>query len=200
MLPASINGKMNVLAWPATLESGHLVLATTSDTAASNWNSPSITNSGFNLRASITASSIFSWRPPERVIIYDQDTSNPWVSKNIVGSWLEINFKEEKVKINGYSLKSPQWGPHSDTLQNWVIDGSKDGKNWIEIDKRENDNYLNGPGYEHYYPISKTIDEFQYIRIRNTGQCHCGCSAYLALINFEVYGDITISNQKIDSK
>ena len=149
---------------------------------------------------SITASSIFSWRPPERVIIYDQDTSNPWVSKNIVGSWLEINFKEEKVKINGYSLKSPQWGPHSDTLQNWVIDGSKDGKNWIEIDKRENDNYLNGPGYEHYYPISKTIDEFQYIRIRNTGQCHCGCSAYLALINFEVYGDITISNQKIDSK
>ena len=56
MLPASISGKINVLACPATFESGHFVFATTGLTAASNWNSPSITKFGSIFLASITAS------------------------------------------------------------------------------------------------------------------------------------------------
>ena len=47
MLPASMDGKMKVLAWPATGEPLHLVAATTGDTAASNCSSPSIASSGF---------------------------------------------------------------------------------------------------------------------------------------------------------
>ena len=126
---------------------------------------------------------------PENLINYN------WVhefySENVPNSWFEVNFKNNKVKINGYSLKSANYGQNSYHLKNWVIEGSNDRSTWTEIDRKENNYDLNGRNYQKYYPISQLTDEFQFIRIRNIGKNHAN-NNYLMLTNFEFYGEIFI--------
>ena len=64
MLPALMSGNTNVLACPATLLSGHFVLATVGETAASNCNSPSIASSGYLSFALLAAERTLSTASP----------------------------------------------------------------------------------------------------------------------------------------
>ena len=140
---------------------------------------------------SITSSSTSNYKP-EQVI--DYDWNNHWNSKDTPNNWLEINFKELKVKINGYSLKSPSCGSNWHHLKNWVIEGSKDKNNWIIIDKKVNDSNLNRPPNQNYFPLSNISDDYQYIRIRSIGKNHANYDV-LIITNFEIYGEI-ITNSK----
>ena len=129
---------------------------------------------------------------PEQVIDYNfQDF---WCSSMIIGSWLEINFRQFKVKLNGYSLKSSNAKINERHLKNWIIEGSNDRGNWTEIDKKENNFDLNGPNYEQYFPISNADNFFQYIRIKNIGYNHsdrvAGGRKRLLFTNLEIYGEI----------
>ena len=126
---------------------------------------------------------------PENLINYN------WVhgfySEDVPNSWFEVNFKNNKVKINGYSLKSSNYNQNCDShLKSWVIEGSNDRSNWTEINKKEN-NYDLYSHNQKYFPISQLTDEFQFIRIRNIGKNHFN-DDYLMLTNFEFYGKIFI--------
>ena len=149
------------------------------------------------------------------------------MSDNNPGNWLEFDFKKYKVKITGYSLKTNNGPPNQQYhLKNWVIEGSQDGSEWIEIDKQENNNDLNGSNYSHYYPISDSNEEFQYVRIKSTGENHYNYQLlqfqnlnfwsnpnlwqnqvnsqtfhYLMIANIEFYGEIRIpksNNNEVD--
>ena len=129
---------------------------------------------------------------PELVIDYNL-TGCKWWSEDIPGSWLEINFKKYKVKINGYSLKACSGNPNTCYhLRNWVIEGSTDRTNWVEIDKRINNTDLNGRDHQQYYSVtSKPIDEFQFIRIKSIGKNNGGPPTdHLHFTNIEFYGQI----------
>ena len=138
---------------------------------------------------SISASSSQHNRP-EQVINYNWNEK--WHSDGNPGNWLEINFKQFKVKVDGYSLKTMNSPPDQDChLKNWIIEGSKNKIDWIEIDREVNNYDLNGANYQHYYPISKELDYFQYVRIRSIGDNHfIFCANYLEFTNIECYGDI----------
>ena len=126
---------------------------------------------------SISASSTLSNGPqfsPEHVINYTNNYNNTfWMSDNNPGNWLELDFKNIKLKLTGYSLKTSN-GPISQAhhIKNWILEGSQDGIEWNEIDRQENNNDLNGPNYQHYFPISDSDEEYQYIRIKSIGQSH----------------------------
>ena len=141
---------------------------------------------------SITASSVNDSCGPEHLIEYDSNSY--YYSNNNAGNWIEINFKEKKVKINGYSLRTYGYGYNGYNLKNWVIEGSKDKNQWIEIDKKENNFDLNGSSFEHHFPISKSTDAFQYIRLRSIGLNHYG-NNHIILTKLELYGEI-ITNSK----
>ena len=76
-----------------------------------------------------------------------------------------------------------------------MLEGSNNRQKWIIIDTKKNNYDLNGPYKEHYYPISPTTDEFQYIRLRAIGKCHwadhVGCNFYfLVFSKIELFGEI----------
>ena len=129
---------------------------------------------------------------PEQVINYDWN--DHWFSNKSQNNWLEIDFKNRKVKINGYSIKTyDNQDSMNCHLKNWIIEGSKDRNKWIEIDKKENNYDLNGANFQHYFPISQTTDDFQYIRIRCIGINHSQDNAfvyYLDFTNIEFFGEI----------
>ena len=79
-------------------------------------------------------------------------------------------------------------------LKNWVIEGSNDQNQWIEIDRKENNFDFNGSNYQHYFPITKSENVFQYIRIRNIGKTH-NDQYWLVLTNIEFYGEIFNNDQ-----
>ena len=125
---------------------------------------------------------------PENLINYNWEYG--FYSRNVLNSWFEVNFKNNKVKINGYSLKTAGYFQNENHLKSWVIEGSNDRSNWTEIDKKEN-NYDLYSHNQKYFPISQLIDEFQFIRIRNIGKNHSDEDC-LVLVNFEFYGEISI--------
>ena len=136
---------------------------------------------------SIKASSVTNPYIPEHLIDYDSDSL--YDSNSKAGNWIKINFKEKRVKINGYSLRTYESSQNNSHLKNWVIEGSNDKRQWIEIDKKENNYDLNGSYFEHYFPISKSTDEFQYIRLRSIGFTHAQ-NHYIILTKLELYGEI----------
>ena len=139
---------------------------------------------------SITASST-EFGSPKQVI--DYNWSGFWASDTSPGNWLEFDFKDLKVKINGYSLKTYADGQNWIHLKNWALQGSQDRNQWIEIDRKINNSDLNGSRNKMYYSISGAVDSFRYIRLKSTGLNHCPNSPYnnrLGLTNIEFYGEI----------
>ena len=109
---------------------------------------------------------------PEKVI--DYETNDDWFSNGNPDNWIEFNFKNQKVKINGYSIKTYNNATNWHHLKNWIIEGSNNRNQWMEIDKKENNSDLNGRNYQCFFPISRRGDEFQYIRLRMIGTNHHG--------------------------
>ena len=133
-----------------------------------------------------TSSSTDSY--PERAIDFERDYY--WNSLNRTGEWWETNFKEMKVKMTGYSIMSIDFEVNNVHLKNWVIEGKNEGEEWKEINRHINDNFLNGPKYQHYYSIKEEKTEpYQYIRIRNIGEDHLHDN-YLSFVHFEIYGEL----------
>ena len=140
----------------------------------------------------ITASSS-EYSRPEKVIDYDwKDT---WSSDNNKLNWWKIDFKEN-VLLSGYSLKTRNKDINTYHLKNWVIEGSIDNENWVEIDRQEDNYDLNGPSYQKYFPISSSNNhEFRYFRLKNIGRNHYGDLNhlnyyYMQFTNIEFFGII----------
>jgi hypothetical protein len=57
-------------------------------------------------------------------------------SCDALNRWLCSNFKNVNIKSRPYSIRSycDSWGY---LLKSWVVEGSNDGKSWIELDRRE---------------------------------------------------------------
>ena len=133
------------------------------------------------------------WKNPETVL--DYPNIEGWQSDMNPNNWIQFNFKTMMVNIDGYSLKTYNRASNIGHLKNWVIEGSSNGSEWVEIDKRENNNDLNGCYFEHYFPIS-TRKSYQYIRIRSIGKDHCedsntfAISHYMTIVNFEIFGSL----------
>ena len=140
---------------------------------------------------SISVSSSASNTQPEKVI--DYDWNGCWFSNSAENNWLEFNFKQNRVKLNGYSIKT-YTSSYTCHLRNWVIEGCNDRVNWEPIDIKKDNGDLNGNGKEHYFSISKKTDEFQFIRIRNTGIDWYNISKHLVISNIELYGSIWIDS------
>jgi hypothetical protein len=67
-----------------------------------------------------------------------------------------------------------------------VIEGSVDDKEWIEIDRRDNNGELNGRGFSRLFDISHR-GEYQIIRLRQTRKNHHN-DDYLIFCAFELFG------------
>lgn len=98
--------------------------------------------------------------------------------------WICFDFKDMRIKISKYSIKSSKFSENTGHIKNWVIEISDDGKQWNEIDKHSNYSGLNGPN------IIKTFNVIpnrfvRYCRFRHTGDFYTG---NLEFNSIEFYG------------
>ena len=101
-----------------------------------------------------------------------------------------IKFPEQRITPTHYSLMSSPKSLHH--LKSWVVEVSDDGDEWKEIDRRENDEHLNGKGKVYTYEIQKEQHvAVPYIRLRQIGETHYGKGPkrlFLSCNCFEVFG------------
>ena len=145
----------------------------------------------------LTASSTTNGYELKSILDYNND--NVWFSEcPSEYQWLWIDMINHPIKLNGYSIQSNHQGYY---LKSWIIEGSNDdqpNKKWEEIDKRVNNNDLNGSNNVSYFRISKNSQSFRYIRLRMIDKNHSNSSNnsdyYLGLSKLELFGDLYESN------
>jgi hypothetical protein len=118
-------------------------------------------------------------------------------SLNSENQSIGYDFKDNQaISPTHYAIRSvPGWGVNSYHPKSWVIEVSNDrsnGNSWVEIDRRMNNQDLNGPGIVQTFSISRRpSDEFRFIRLRQIGVNHHG-GHYLCLAAFEIFGQLRI--------
>jgi hypothetical protein len=105
-------------------------------------------------------------------------------SHNYQGSWVQFDFKEQKVSIEGYSVNS---ATTSSWPKIWEMEVSNDESSWVRIDARST-NGLSGSNVTKYFECKWIPAGFhRYVRLRQTGAnadgTHC-----LAIGNLELFG------------
>ena len=116
----------------------------------------------------ITSNSIFSPdRHPKNLIDYQGSTL--YHSKEESDVNVCFDFKEKKIQLESYTIKSYMCGRNTNHLREWVVEGSNDGQNWTVIDRRENERKLNGSFAVATFDVNETADFYRFIRLKQTG-------------------------------
>lgn len=134
----------------------------------------------------VTASSVnYDYEPKHAV---DLGTDSEFCSDDKKNSWICYDFKDRRVIPTGYSVRS--WSQSSGGYhpKNWVMEASN-GKSWMTIDRRGNNDQLNGNMVIVKFniaPVPRT--GFRFFRLRLIGKNHDD-NDILALSALEIFGD-----------
>lgn len=94
---------------------------------------------------------------------------------------------------NAYTLRHAR-GYGRSALRNWLLQGSRDGINWVTLVTHTDDKSLVEPGSTSTWPIMCAAPDeqqgFRHIRIQQNGRNASGQTHYLSLSGFEIYGRI----------
>jgi hypothetical protein len=117
--------------------------------------------------------------------VADFNTSSIVCTDNKANSWICYDFKDQRVKIQHYSLRSRSDSDCHHPI-NWALEGSVNGTDWIELDRRSNCRDLCGLNKSATFSASEN-DFFRMIRILQWGSSSNG-NQYLTINAFELFG------------
>lgn len=123
---------------------------------------------------------------PQYVAEYDNDDF--WWGNNLPHQFLIFDFGERSITVTQYSLRTWSGGAGGYHTANWLLEGSNDGKLWIELDRKINNNDLNG-WYEQ--AIFRTYRQMKcrYLKIIQAGKNHHG-DEYMVFTKIEFFGTL----------
>ena len=93
--------------------------------------------------------------------------NNSFISGNNPNDNIIIDFKNKKINLKGYSIRSrPDHGVNRYHLKSWKVLGSNDRLNWFEFDKKINNSDINNQNVSKYFECSNNSNEFfEFIKI-----------------------------------
>ena len=111
-----------------------------------------------------------------------------WCSTDESNSYVQFDFKNLRVCVRGYCLRS---GNGSNGLRSWVLESSDDGKTWDSIDERNTEDLIGHFVAKQYKCQVKMTSYRQYFRIRQRGKNRDGNDT-LCLSELEFLGKISL--------
>ena len=122
-----------------------------------------------------------------------------FATKNLAKSWVGLEFVGYALSLKKYTLRHAET-PKTEALRGWKLEGSKDGRKWVVLDERKNDQTLNAKGVCVAYDIRQspvTREPFSHFRLTST-QPNSGNTHTLALGNIELYGTLKKAAEKLE--
>ena len=126
--------------------------------------------------------------------LFEQNKDFSWGLIEKPGSYLQMNFKQSRVIVTGYSIRGCS-STHWDQPQSWLLEGSNDGTNWTKIDERIKNQDMGGNDKLHYWSCEPSND-FRLIRWSLTQKG----TSNLLFKQFELFGKYVTFQNDIDSK
>jgi hypothetical protein len=130
-----------------------------------------------------------AWLTPQNVV--DFGSGIGWGSQgHHLGAWLQFDFKEKRIMLSAYTLKTYNGGGYSSShMKSWVVLGSNDNENsWSVIDERRCCDLLNGDDRFHTWRVMPT-KPYKTIRIKQTAESHWN-TASMWLNSVEFFGTL----------
>jgi hypothetical protein len=133
----------------------------------------------------ITSKSVHSENSADAVKNAADFTSDPcfW-SNGEPDQWVCWDFHKMRIRSTHYAIRSCWIGP----LRSWVLEGSLDGENWIEIDRRTDNHDLRDIPWTGSFAIANGA-ESRFVRLTQTGPNH-GDEDELLMCGFEIFGTL----------
>jgi hypothetical protein len=103
-------------------------------------------------------------------------------------NWLCYDFKERRVVPTHYTIRSFGGDSGLSHLKSWAVETSADGKDWREVDHKEDNEQLNGNGVTGTFAITGGV-ECRFIRLVNIGSNHRG-NDLLQIQAWEIFGSL----------
>jgi hypothetical protein len=121
--------------------------------------------------------------------VADDGWNGFWYSDNLANSWIQFDFRERKISLTNYTIKSG--GNIANHLFHWSIEGSNNGSSWITVDHRDIEDALGTRKVKSYACVSSESTSFyRFLRLIQTG-LNSSRNNYLMLGNLEFFGTMT---------
>jgi hypothetical protein len=120
--------------------------------------------------------------------VADAEWEEFWFSQNKPDQWIMFDFKNKKVRISEYRIKTHRFGSDSCHLKCWKLQGSNDGTTWTDLDQRDTD-VLNAAKRVEKFECTGVSFSARYLRLVQTGRNNRGDNL-LALTNIDFFGTI----------
>lgn len=125
-----------------------------------------ITNKSIDYMVDVSSSSTYS--SPKNAL--ELRSFRYFTSEDLPGSWICFDFKEHRIILTDYTIRSIRGDPVHYYPKSWVIEGSTNNSSWEILDEQKDCPHLNGSNQTHSFHLKKLIfKEFRYIRMRQTG-------------------------------
>lgn len=122
----------------------------------------------------------------ESIVDYTKSEGAFHVNGDPTPRWLQFDFKSRKIQINSYLIKTSN--NDNTHIYNWKVEISTDGKNWEEIDERNEVKEFNGKNQVKSFEIEMT-KPFNFIRFITNKRNFYNEDGF-ALGKIEFYGNI----------
>ena len=144
----------------------------------------------------VTSNSIYSDSyHPKYLLDYQNTESNYYHSNSTSDGYICFDFKDRKIQLTSYTIKSYATSPNNCHLKNWNIEVSDDKEHWIKIDEHTNDPTLNNSRIVATFNIKDKTNFYQYVRLHQTGTNWYG-DHYMIFYSLEMYGKLYEPNSK----
>lgn len=128
---------------------------------------------------------------PKNLVDYQKD--NYYYSKNESKATINFDFKDKKVQLTNYSIKSYDNSTNGYHLKDWVVEVSNDAEHWKNVDERTNESRLNGTKITATFDTKQTDEFYRYVRLYQTGPSWYGNYCML-FYNLEFYGKLMLKS------
>jgi hypothetical protein len=131
----------------------------------------------------VTASSSIAHRPSQ---VLDSDWKSHWLSEDRPDQWIKFDFKENRMYVTHYTIKTYNYCTGGNHLRSWVLEGTTNECDWLEIDRQQSKNDLNGRSRVKSWAV-KAPGTYRSVKLTQTGPSHCD-SDMLVLTGIEFFG------------
>jgi hypothetical protein len=129
----------------------------------------------------VTSRSIYSNDPRyARKNVLDLTRDSSFGSKYEPDQWICWDFRERRVSPIQYTI----W---TQSLKSWVLEGSVNGVDWVEIDQHTDEQMFKS-AQKASFPVAARV-ECRYIRLTQTGKNHNNGN-FLSLRGVEFFGTL----------
>ncbi|KAK8835909.1 hypothetical protein M9Y10_040287 [Tritrichomonas musculus] len=140
---------------------------------------------------SVTASSTENPHYAKYAVAFDSDEFFHSDSKF---DWLQIDFKDKKIRPTHYSIKTPSNHDDQQFPVNWCIEVSNTGNenDWRTIDTRQNVTSISKRNQSDAFEIGTRLssnESYRYVRLRSTGNTSNKCEN-IAFSSLEFFGTL----------